>query len=1094
MSGKSIQKTKWNAEEDSHLIRLVNELGEGNWSPIARALNVVLGTLDCSQARTGKQCRERWSHHLKPDLKKGDWDAQEEAWLVSLHQDLGNKWADIARNIEGRSENSVKNHWNAVHRRCCKPNAQQEALSSPLLAYLLMLNLPPAKPKSGKVQASQARGQGRDKGREASTSPSQLELPGLGHSEPSGEGEGAVGEGEGAYPFGDDCLEPAVREREREGGTRAREASITTTGPSKRTARSSPRNPVDPQELPTSHAQHCHPPRLSCGGAPYPPAGLPSPLHPLPAMLAHWARPASSSGSDASGGSSGTGSGGATHPHPLSVAGGVRASPHAQAVLTGRQPLGSSSQMCSAGGHQEAVTLMCPEPDDITSLSQLSSHIHAHQHQQHQQQHQHQQQRASLGAAPNPAWPAGPNTYSLSATRLHTHLLLPEDRQQQQQQQPSPLPPLQPSPGYSQDGGKSSLPLSPGLYAHGSPGLAQQPGEVILLPQQRAHATPLTQARASYASAAHASGCMPEPLAPLNSTELLMCLFDTSSSELLEHVAYSLPHKHPAATTTATPPAAAAGCPTAPATAVQPQPPAQQWRQGQGPGPQARAGHGSSAPGGRQATFPQLGLASIPACTPPSDQRPAAPTLEGLMCSTAPPGPRPAPPPPSTQQLQPADDPGLAGLRPVHVKAAAAAAVHGIRPGEGPLAEGLLEELLGSPTALLCPVNRLLSQDVQLWWSGPGEEGQLGAGAPHAQVAGGERGAAGGPGPAGGLWDPPLAPYPCPSPLPRGSGGEGGSEGRGGQGDTAGGGGSSSTVGQPEGRLDPTPGGGGGGEGGGLVAGGDDSGMGPCRSGEWGERASKARRSEPGSVGVAGCKHRLEEGQEGGGAVRKVGEAEAATMVVCAWVEQNKGSSGGSEGKLDGGQAGSLLPPSANQCVAGGEDSSGATEVCLSVQHMRLGPQQQGVPWAVGGSLPRQESGSQPLPTAFRSTTLLTQQSQGLGQGQGQAWQRQPSLQSVLPDTPLAGLAPMQNVFAWPPALGRGARPDRHPSLGQGELHDGIMMSFSHTVMDSFLESMEHAGGDPMHTSLMQSGDFLMASNASKYGYPTAMCTEGTWA
>ncbi|KAL6758004.1 hypothetical protein V8C86DRAFT_1574910 [Haematococcus lacustris] len=540
-----------------------------------------------------------------------------------------------------------------------------------------MLNLPPAKPKSGKVQASQARGQGRDKGREASTSPSQLELPGLGHSEPSGEGEGAVGEGEGAYPFGDDCLEPAVREREREGGTRAREASITTTGPSKRTARSSPRNPVDPQELPTSHAQHCHPPRLSCGGAPYPPAGLPSPLHPLPAMLSQWARPASSSGSDASGGSSGTGSGGATHPHPLSAAGGVRASPHAQAVLTGRQLLGSSSpQMCSAGGQQEAVTLMCPEPDDITSLSQLSSHIHAHQHQQHQHQQQHQQQRASLGATPNPAWPAGPNTYSLSA-----------------------------------------------------------------------------------------------------------------------------------------------------------------------------------------------------------------------------------------------------------------------------------------------------------------------------------------------------------------------------------------------------------------------------------------RRSEPGSVGMVGCKHRLEEGQEGGGAVRKVGEAEAAAMAVCAWVEQNKGSSGGSKGKLDGGQAGSLLAPSAHQCVAGGEDSSGATEVCLSVQHMRLGPQQQGVgpqqqgvPWAVCGSLPRQESGSQPLPTAFRSTTLLTQQSQGLGQGQGQAWQRQPSLQSVLPDTPLAGLAPMQNVFAWPPALGRGARPDRHPSLGQGELHDGIMMSFSHTVMDSFLESMEHAGGDPMHTSLMQSGDFLMTSNASKYGYPTAMCTEGTWA
>ena len=38
---------------------------------------------------------------------------------MEAHARLGNRWSDIAREISGRSENSVKNHWNATLKRRC---------------------------------------------------------------------------------------------------------------------------------------------------------------------------------------------------------------------------------------------------------------------------------------------------------------------------------------------------------------------------------------------------------------------------------------------------------------------------------------------------------------------------------------------------------------------------------------------------------------------------------------------------------------------------------------------------------------------------------------------------------------------------------------------------------------------------------------------------------------------------------------------------------------------------------------------------------------------------------------------------------------
>ena len=103
-------KVKFTPLEDKLLQVLVENSTEIDWNAIAAQF----------YKRNARQCRERWQNYVNPQIRNKEWKPEEDQEILMKVGLVGFHWNAIARTMNGRSGNAVRNRYMALQRQMKK--------------------------------------------------------------------------------------------------------------------------------------------------------------------------------------------------------------------------------------------------------------------------------------------------------------------------------------------------------------------------------------------------------------------------------------------------------------------------------------------------------------------------------------------------------------------------------------------------------------------------------------------------------------------------------------------------------------------------------------------------------------------------------------------------------------------------------------------------------------------------------------------------------------------------------------------------------------------------------------------------------------
>lgn len=112
---------RFSAKEDKKLTDLINKYGENDWKLFASYM----------PGRNKRQCKDRWTRYLSPNVNNGPWTPEEEQLLLNLVNELDHKWTQIAKHFQGRNDSQIKNKYHILQARMTREQPTDPKITQP---------------------------------------------------------------------------------------------------------------------------------------------------------------------------------------------------------------------------------------------------------------------------------------------------------------------------------------------------------------------------------------------------------------------------------------------------------------------------------------------------------------------------------------------------------------------------------------------------------------------------------------------------------------------------------------------------------------------------------------------------------------------------------------------------------------------------------------------------------------------------------------------------------------------------------------------------------------------------------------------------